>query len=179
MKTILGIDCSSTTIGYAILTVDDVDIQFISCNYIKPPKKGNLIERIAQTRDMIQKIILDTKPDYIAIEEIISFMKGASTAKTVIMLTSFNRMVCLLAYDYLNRPPELYNVMSIRHGLKMNKVLPKKQDMPELVAKHLSIKFPYEYNKKGKIKVECEDQADAVAVALFHSFKLIGRLKKK
>lgn len=181
MKTILGIDCSSSCIGYCVLELDEVsnEIFFKSVDYLKPLKDGNLIERVADTRNKIKKIIEENKPDYIAIEDIISFMKGASTAKTIIMLTTFNRMVCLLAYDYLHHPPELFNVMSIRHGLKTNKILPKKQEMAELVAKHLGIIFPYQYNKKGKLKVENEDMADGIAVALYYAFRLTGRIKKK
>jgi hypothetical protein len=88
-------------------------------------------------------------------------------------------MVGLLAFDYLKRSPELFNVMSIRHGLKLDKDLPKKEDMPELVAQHLGISFPYEYNKKGKSKTENEDKADAIAVALYYAFILSGKIIRK
>src|SRR6266566_9481615 len=105
-KRILGIDCSSTTIGISALDIDDSNkISLVESSYIKPPKKGHIVERIAITRDKVLAVINEIKPDYIAIEEIIQFMKGASTAKTIIMLTSFNRMVCLLAHDYLGHPP--------------------------------------------------------------------------
>lgn len=168
MKRILGIDCSSKTIGYCILDIDELDgyIKYVSVNYLKPLKNGNIINRLADTRDKISKIINEAKPDYIGIEDIISFMSGKSTSKTIIMLTTFNRMVCLLAHDYLKNSPELFNVMSIRHGLKLNKELPKKEHIPELVAKHLGITFPYEYNKNKKIKEENGDMADGIAVAL-------------
>ena len=180
MKRVLGIDCSSTCIGYCILEIDDSNnIKYISCDYIKPIKTGTIVERIANTRDKLKKIIDDTKPDYIAIEDIISFMQGKSTAKTIIMLTTFNRMVCLLAYDYLKANPQLFNVMSIRHGLKLNKILPKKEEIPDLVAAHLGIIFPFELNKKGKVKVENFDKADGVAVALYYAFILTGKIKKK
>lgn len=178
---VLGIDCSSTTIGYCVLDVDLTynTIKFISANYLKPMKRGSIIERIVDTRDKIEKIITDNKPDLIAIEDIIQFMKGASTAKTIIMLTTFNRMIGLAAYDYAGKVPELFSVMSIRHGLKTSKDLPKKEDMPELVAKHLGIKFPYEINKKGKVKVESFDMADGVAVALYYAFLLTGKVTRK
>ncbi len=180
MKRILGFDVSSTTIGYCVLEVDDNnDIQFVLCNYVKPIKKGSIIERIANTRDVIRSVIDQVKPDYIAIEDIVQFMAGASTAKTIITLTSFNRMIGLLSHDYLQKPPALYSVMSIRHGLKTDKNLPKKEEIPDLVAKHLKIKFPYLFNKKGKIKVESYDMADGVAVALFHAFVLTQRIKVK
>jgi Holliday junction resolvasome RuvABC endonuclease subunit len=181
MKKVLGFDVSSSCIGYCVLEVDEAsqDIKFVSCNYLKPIKKGTIIERLATTRDKISSIINKVKPDIIAIEDIIQFMSGASTAKTIITLTSFNRMIGLLSYDYLQRSPELFNVMTIRHGLKTNKELPKKEDIPELVSKHLKIIFPYEKNKKGKIKVENYDMADGVAVALYCAFILTGKVKRK
>lgn len=181
IKHILGIDCSSTTIGYCVLSWNDVtkDIKFVLASYIKPIKKGSIIERIADTRDKIKKIILDIKPDYIAIEDIIQFMAKKSTAKTIIILTSFNRMIGLIAYDYLGKSPELFNVMSIRHGLKVGTVLPKKEEMPDLVAKHLGITFPYEYNKLDKIKIESYDKADGMAVALYQARLLAGLIKRK
>jgi Holliday junction resolvasome RuvABC endonuclease subunit len=180
-KIILGFDVSSTTIGWCSLSWDELnnDIKFIDMGYIKPIKKGSIIERIVDTRNKIQKIIVATQPDYIAVEDIIQFMQGKSTAKTIIMLTTFNRMVCLTAYDYSGKAPTLYNVMTIRHGLKLTKDLPKKEEIPDLVAKHLGITFPYEYNKKGNVKVESYDKADGVAVALYHTFILSGKAKSK
>jgi Holliday junction resolvasome RuvABC endonuclease subunit len=180
MKTkILGFDCSSSTIGWSVLQVDGYSINFLSCGYIKPPKKGNIVERIAQTRNEVQKLIEKVKPDHIAIEEIIQFMAGKSTAKTIIMLTTFNRMISLVAYDYLKFPPTFHNVMSIRHGLKVNGIVPKKEDMPNLVAQHLNITFPWEYNKKGKIKPENYDRADGIAVNLYYAFILTGKITSK
>jgi Holliday junction resolvasome RuvABC endonuclease subunit len=190
MKRVLGFDVSSTTVGYSVLEIDDHNnIQFVLCNFVKPLKKGTIVERMVHTRDVIRSVIDQVKPDYIAIEDIIQFMAGASTAKTIIMLTTFNRMISLLAYDYLQKPPALHSVMTIRHGLKIGKVLPKKEEIPELVAKHLNIKFPYlrtksKVTKKGKqidskIKVESYDMADGVAVALYHAFLLTQRVKGK
>lgn len=180
-KTILGFDASSTTIGYCVLSWEEETnaISFVKAGYIKPEKEGSIIERIVDTRNEVQKVIVDSKPDFIAIEEIIKFMKGHSTAQTIIMLTTFNRMIGLTSYDYLGKSPTLYSVMTIRHGLKTGKDLPKKEDMPALVANHLGITFPYEYNKKGKIKVESYDKADGVAVALYHAFVLAGKVKRK
>jgi Holliday junction resolvasome RuvABC endonuclease subunit len=181
MSKVLGMDISSTTIGWCSLFVDDSsnEIKFLDAGYIKPIKDGTIIERIVHTRDKLLEIINKYSPDYIGIEDIIKFMKGKSRADTIIMLTTFNRMVCLLSYDFLKKPPQLFNVMTIRHGLKTNKILPKKEDMPELVAKHLGITFPYEKNKKNKIKEESYDTADGVAVALYYAFLLSGRVNRK
>jgi Holliday junction resolvasome RuvABC endonuclease subunit len=181
MKLVLGFDISSSTIGYSLLEIDDITnkITFKYADYIKPIKDGTIIERLVDTRDKINTIIVKANPDYIAIEDIIQFMSGASTAKTIIMLTAFNRMIGLTAYDYLHRSPELFNVMTIRHGLKLNKDLPKKEDMAELVSKHLGITFPYRLNKKGKTIIENEDMADGIAVALYYSMILTGKIIRK
>ena len=176
-KIVLGLDISSTTIGWCILKVAD-KITFVKAGHIKPIKKGSMIERIVDTRFKIEQIIKDNKPDEIAIEELIKFMPK-STATTVVVLATFNMMTQLAAYDYLGKSPHLCNVMSIRHGLKLSKIFPKKEEMPELVAKHLNITFPYQYNKKGAIKVESYDTADGIAVALYHAFMLTGKIKAK
>lgn len=180
MSKVLGFDVSSTTIGYCVLELDDLtkEIKLSHLNYFKPTKNGSIIDRIVDTRNKILSIIDTYKPDYIGIEDLIKFMPK-STATTVIMLTTFNRMVCLSCYDYLGRGPELFNVATIRAGLKIDQARPKKEDMPELVAKHLGIIFPYETNKKGKIKVENYDKADGMAVALYYAFLLVGKVKRK
>jgi Holliday junction resolvasome RuvABC endonuclease subunit len=185
VKTILGFDVSSTTIGWCALNWDESTnaITFVKADYFKPIKDGSIVERILNTRNKIKDVIAATQPDYIGIEDIIQFMAGKSTAQTIIMLTTFNRMTCLTAYDYLNKEPALFNVMSIRHGLKIGKDLPKKEDIPELVAQHLGITFPYERStkgkNKGKIKIESYDMADGVAVALYYAFVLSGKVKRK
>lgn len=178
MQRILGIDCSSTTIGYSILDIDDGNnITLIHAGFIKPAKKGSLIYRLSNTRDELKSIIDYYKPTDVVIEDIISYMQHKSTAKTIIMLATFNRMACLLANDLLQKEPYLYNVMSIRHGIKI-KDFPKKEDIPELVAKRLNIQFPYLY-KKNKIIKENYDVADSVAVGLYHALQLTNQIKKK
>jgi Holliday junction resolvasome RuvABC endonuclease subunit len=177
---VLGFDISSTTIGWCHLEVDTVKntIEYKKMGYIKPSKKGTIMERIVETRHEVLELICKINPDEISVEDLIKFMPK-STATTVVVLTTFNRMICLLAHDFIHKQPELFNVMSIRHALKLNKDLPKKEDMPELVAKHLGITFPYEYDKKGKIKEVSRDMADGVAVALYHAFVLTGKVVRK
>jgi len=172
MVRILGFDCSSTTIGIAVVELNEKNnkIKVIDYYYYKPSKEGNILDRLYKTQQDFKKIIQDIKPDHIAIEDIVLFMKGHSTARTITTLTSFNRMLGLLAYEYLGRAPELYSVMKIRHGLKLNKELPAKEDMPVLLEKRLKIKFQWEYNKKNKIKQENYDKADALAVATYTAF---------
>jgi Holliday junction resolvasome RuvABC endonuclease subunit len=179
MKRVLGFDVSSTCIGYCVLDIDEDKIKLVHVDYLKPIKKGSIIERLVDTRNKIRDIIAKFKPTHIGIEDIIKFMAGKSSAQTIIMLTTFNRMIVMCAYDYLQKSPELFSVMTIRHGLKFDKIFPKKEDMPELVAKHLGITFPYQLNKKGNVKVESFDMADGVAVALYYALTLTGKVKRK
>jgi len=176
-KKILGLDVSSSTVGYGIIEIDDNnEIHFVKCDFIKPPKDGSILDRIIFTRNKLKELLDNEKPDYIGIEDLILFMIK-STATTTTTLSAFNRVLGITAYDYLSSSPELFSVMSIRHGLKLGKIVPKKEDMPELVAKHLGITFPYVKDKKGKIKVESMDMADGVAVALYYSLILTGKIK--
>ena len=99
-KRILGFDVSSTTIGYCILDWDTTRDNYTikECNFLQPPKKGDLFERLLITKKKINDIIETWKPDLIAIEDIVKFMQGKSGAQTIITLATFNRMVGLLAY---------------------------------------------------------------------------------
>lgn len=181
IKKVLGFDVSSTCIGYCLLEWDDVlnTISYKEMNNYKPSKNGNILDRLKKTQDVIDKLIKDLSPDYIAIEDIIQFMPDKSKAITIITLAVFNRMIGILSYNHLKESPQLFNIMQIRHGLKIDNDLPKKQDMPELVAKHLGITFPYIYKKTGAVAPESEDMADGTAVALFYAFVLSGKIKLK
>lgn len=183
---VLGLDVSSSTIGWALLEVEATGsshkVSLLDVGFIKPPKNGSIIERLAATRTDIKALIEKLQPTKIAIEDIVQFMAGASTAKTIIILTAFNRMVGLVAHDYLaqyKETPEFFSVMAIRHGLKTGKKFPKKEDMPKLVCKQLNTKLNPILNKVGKVKPETYDRADAIAVALYYAYKLTGRLSNE
>jgi Holliday junction resolvasome RuvABC endonuclease subunit len=175
---ILGFDISSSVIGFAILEISNDKISLLDYGYYQPKKTGNIIEELALTRTDIKNLIELHKPDEIAIEQLIEFMKGHSQSKTIIKLTSYNRMISLLAYDYNGKMPNIYNVLAIRHGIKIGKKLPAKEEIPNLVAKHFGIKFPYIYKKNKKISDISGDIADGMAVALYHCFILTGRIIK-
>ena len=179
MSVILGFDISSSVIGCCALKLDDNNkISLLALEHINPIKTGHIIERLATTKEKVVEFINRIKPDYIGIEDILYFMRGKSQAATTLTLAVFNRMVGLYAHEYLKKNPELFNVMSIRSGIKINS-FPKKEEIPELVSSHLGITFPYIKNKKGAIIIENYDRADAAAVALYYAFILTGKVKPK
>ena len=169
---ILGFDISSTTIGVSLIETNEKysKPKLKLLTHIKPPKNGSLFERLHETKLEILKILEEHSPDVVAIEEIVQFMAGGSTAKTIITLTAFNRMVGLVAYEHFNKEPFYYSVMAIRHKLKIGKELPSKEQMLDVVQKHIKVQNPilYKESKKGikKIADETFDQVDGLAVAL-------------
>ena len=183
MKRIMGLDASSTTIGLCVLQYNNTKIKLEHVEFYKPPKKGNIFERLQAVRKYIFDMTSKFNPDVVALEEILLWMGGGkrcpvckqkmgrqSTAKTITTLTALNRTVGLAVLDNTGNVPFLYNVMRIRHQIKKGKVIPKKKDVPERVAALLNIKFPYKLNKLKNIAKENEDMADAIAVALCHIF---------
>lgn len=185
---VLGLDASTTTIGVSVIDYtihpfkDIPSVKLIHNSFFKPPKKGEIFNRLNVVREFIKRTINEWNPNYIALEDIVLFMKGFSTAKTITALAVLNRTVGLAIYDTCGKPPHLLNVMKIRHTIKKDKELPSKEDIPELVAFHLGIEFPwiYKVNKKTgekeKIK-ENNDIADGIAVALAF-IKINTELKK-
>lgn len=164
---ILSLDASTSTIGLAVIDYTSFgNMKLVHCEYYKPPKKGNIFERLAQVREYIYSQLDKYSPDHVALEDIILFMKNRSTATTVSGLAVLNRTVGLAVYNYSGQPPELLNVLKIRHAIKLTKDLPAKEEIPNLVSKHLGIEFPWKYNKKGKLVDENYDVADAIAVGL-------------
>jgi Holliday junction resolvasome RuvABC endonuclease subunit len=170
MKKVMGLDASSTTIGLCLLSYDDKKITLDHITYYKPPKKGNIFERLAAVRKYIEDKIDELKPDYVTIEDIVLFMKNKSSAATITTLAIVNRLIGLTVFDKLDMAPYLYNALRVRHAIKIGKDLPSKQEIPELVADILGTKFPYVKNKKGDNIKENEDMADAVAVGLCHIY---------
>lgn len=171
---IIGLDVSSTTIGICILDIIDNQLQLVKYDFYKPSKEGHILERLSKTKKFFTTLFKEYKPTHIAIEDIVSFMRNASTAQTVIVLASFNRMLGLLAYEHLKKMPQMFSVLAIRHGLKLTDQLPAKEEMPMLVEQHLDIKFNYLYNRNNKLRPENFDMADAMAVALHYAFTLLN-----
>jgi len=175
---VMGIDASSTTIGISIIDYDDSYYpSLVYSEYYKPNKNDGILNMLFQAKSYIWNRASEYKIDRFVIEDYVKFMKGASQASTTLLLAVLNMTIRLSfidnkLYDINGSQviPESLNVLQIRHLIKLTKVLPKKEEIPELVAVHLGIKYPwlYKVSKKNKetIMVESYDIADSMAVAL-------------
>lgn len=159
----LGIDISSTTIGVAIV---DNGNTLVFMDFFSPSasKKDDLLDKLSKSKKYLINLIDTYKPDVIAIEDIILAKNKLTTIKTLATLAIFNKALSLAILDYTNKKPHFFNVLKIRHKIKIDS-FPKKEDVPDLVAKHLKISFPWK-KKKDKIIKQNYDMADAIAVAL-------------
>lgn len=176
---ILGLDISSSAIGFGLIEVDGNSIKYISSGVIKPYKDTNIVKSLAKTRDMMTELFDKCQPDIIVIEDVIKFMKGKSSANTITKLVSFNRMICLLANDYLCELPKLLNVLTIRHAIKIGKKVPKKEEVPDILQNHLKYKTLIKTNKKDNLRPEVFDEADGIACAVAYYIKYIKKNDKK
>jgi Holliday junction resolvasome RuvABC endonuclease subunit len=170
MRKIMGIDASTTTIAISVLLEDNDG--YLSLNYYeyyKPNKKVSLFEMLSLVRQYITNKIEELNPDIIALEDILLFLPGRSSAKTIVSLAQLNRCVGLACFEK-GKLPILLSVSKIRNTIKIEKKAPKKEEIPELLEKILNIKFPYVLLKKGKNKgtpaPESFDISDSISVAL-------------
>lgn len=174
IKRIMGLDASTSTIGLAVVEINDGKLSLAHMEYWKPPKGGSIFERMASARTWLEGKLKTWTPEEVVIED---FLMGHSKTniKTLMSLAIFNRGVGMVVYDCLKKDPIYLVPITIRSRLQLGDVRPSKEDMPELVAKHLKIDFPYVYGKKGKLLKENFDMSDSLGAALGF---LLGPRKK-
>jgi len=149
---VIALDASTTTIGISIFSYNN-KIQLLHYEYYKPNKKVEILEMIKQTRKYILDMCLSYNITHFVIEDFTRFMKGKSTAATIIPLAILNMSLRLACQDAGYNVTAL-NVMKIRHTIKKSKILPKKEEIPRLVADILEMdEFPLFYKKTEKREV--------------------------
>lgn len=169
LPTVLGLDCSTATIGWGLMTIEEHP-SLLKYGHIKPmeSKHGSLIERLDNTFDRISALCVSLGPTIVAVEEIKKFMKGRSSAQTITILAGFNRVVSLAAFKYA-RDVRFYDESEVRKAIK-NKYMDRrdkigKDNMPDVIRSYLETSFQGPLNTKGEVAVETYDEADGIAVA--------------
>ena len=184
-KLYIGLDVSTTTIGYSIICIENGKIFDLNYSYYKPNKKLSKIHMLSEAKKIVVEIIdgaakiYELKP-IVCIEDILIFT-NKTTPTTVTTLAAINRLMCVHAFD--NYQLNLLPVATIRATLKRmvdSKVRIEKDMVPNTIETIMQThikgwKFNYELiskgKSKGKPKQENYDSADGVAVALACAYK--------
>jgi Holliday junction resolvasome RuvABC endonuclease subunit len=177
MKKVLGLDISSSTIGWGILEYDDKTISLVEYGHFKPlskkkaEKKGlGYSSRIDSAYKAIYDLVKQKRPDDISIEEYARrFSKNKSTANTIIVLATFNESVALSCLHAMNIEPAKHPVTSMRSKVSkaLDVELKSKDDVFPFVEKTFSNFLPTK-TRYGNIKKEHYDEADGIFAALAH-----------
>ncbi len=178
VKRILGLDISSTTIGWALVKEENGKFSLDGYGYYKPDKKGTLFESLYGVRSWINGQLESLTPDEVVLEDISEHFTNKSTSKTIIKLAVYNRTVGLAVYEWMKQDPNLMNVNTVRALIKPKGYRGKlsKEDVPMVVSAIMKITFPWIYKKNDKPADESYDMADAMAVALAHgALKLVKK----
>lgn len=169
MKKILGLDISSSTIGWALLNVHRGLIDY---GHLKPPSKkksgDNFSLRLDFAFEEIKKLILKLEPDVVVIEDYAKkFTKGRSSANTILVLASFNEVSGLASYKVTGKQPVRIPVSSLRKLVKnsYHRIIDDKEDVLDFCKDNFKNFLPVK-NRNGNIKKECYDEADAIVVSL-------------
>lgn len=169
--TVLGLDCSSSTIGWGLIgRHSDGTLALMSHGHIKPlPSKCGFMERLNDVFDRISALCATFKPDAVAVEDIIQHISGGSSmAQTITILAAFNRVAALAAWREIGNVA-FYPVATIRKIIRQNvgrKAKIGKEEMPAIVRAHLEPQFSDVPKTRGEGPAETTcDEADGIAVA--------------
>lgn len=152
---ILGIDPGLAIIGFGILDRDAKgNASVVDYGVILTPKDLSLPKRLALIEQQLNKLIEKYKPDEIALEELF-FNNNQKTAINVAQARGVILLTCIKACGRLYE----YTPLQIKQALTGYGRADKRQiqEMVKSLLKLKSIPRP-------------DDAADAVAVALTHSF---------
>ncbi len=175
MKKILGLDISSSVIGWATLEYDKNNIELKEYGHIKPPdaKSGSLSFRATRAMSELKKILATQKPDIVTVENYASsFTPGRTTARTIIVLCTFNEITQYVILEALGFESEKLAVSHIRSVISKYVGVKSisKDDIFEEIKKAFPAFIP-RITKKGTIGTESFDQADAIAVAFCYAIE--------
>ena len=151
---ILGIDPGLTRCGYGLISLKDRgQAELLSNGVLTTPKENMLSDRLKEMHDDLSGVILEMKPDSIALERVF-FQSNVSSAMSVAQVSG---MVQSIAAS-LNISVFEYTPTQIKNTITGDGQADKRQ-IQEMVVRML---------KLNKIP-EPPDAADALAVALTHS----------
>ena len=165
---ILGLDISSSRIGYCLINENE---ELLLVDEIKLKPSQSLEERadiFKKEMECIKRSLQQEEVDYVFIEQpFMAFSGGKTTAATMAKLQRFNGMCSYVVHDLFGSPATLLQANKAR-GLVDLKI--KRGDNTKLkVIEWVSDKYPkefiVEYTRHGNPKPGTDDKADAIVIA--------------
>lgn len=163
---ILGLDISSSIIGYSIL---DDNGKLIRIGFINISRLDDLLEKAKFVFFYFKEILLYYKIDKIYIEDISKkFRPGFSSAQIITLLAKFNGIVSYIVYNITGIKPN-YIMASSARKIAYSRSFPKNIDIKEEILKEFTklekdIKWPLKRN--GKLINGVYDACDAYTMSL-------------
>ena len=158
---ILGLDVSTSVIGYTILNKDE---NIVKCEAWDLRNKRLFPDTYSKASFIKQKL-LEIKKQYdishVCIEEpFVFFRAGGSTAKTMAKLQAFNGVISWLCYDLFEFDPVHVSPAQARklNGIKVSRGQKAKEVVLDYLLKNEE-SFTIEYTSKGNPKPVSYDRA--------------------
>lgn len=157
---VLGVDPGLTRCGIGVLEVDNRrQSKFVHVEVLKTDPAANLVDRLGELAVQIDEVFTKLNPDVIVIERVFSQLNvrtamNTAQASAVAMLAAHNRQL----------PVFMYTPTEVKAAVTGSGRADKKQ-VTAMVAKHLKLE---QLPKPA-------DAADALALALCHSWRGVGQ----
>jgi crossover junction endodeoxyribonuclease RuvC len=155
LVTIMGVDPGSSCTGWGIVAVAAGDAQYIASGAVKLPRRAARFEKLRTIHLEIRTIIETYHPTQFAIEEVFYNKNPKST-----MTLGEARGAAILAAALAEVPVFEYSAREVKQSVTGNGAAHKSQ-VGFMLGKILRLAEP----------PASEDESDALAVALCHSFK--------
>tara|TARA_B100000963_G_scaffold348836_1_gene357021 strand:- start:630 stop:1133 length:504 start_codon:yes stop_codon:yes gene_type:complete len=163
---ILGLDVSSSKIGYSII---DQDKKLLMCEFKKFKTSTSLETRALEFHSTLLDLSKKFQISKVMIEApFVAFGGGRSSAQTVATLQRFNGMISLLVPIVFDMESEMITPAAARkkQGIKVPRGENTKKIIIEWVSQTYPNDFIVELTRHGNPRPGTDDMADSVLVAL-------------
>ena len=175
MGVILGLDASTTTIGYAFVE----DKKILDMGFIDIKKYDTLKEKILTALDKLEEFpYFDDKNkmvEAIHIEDSLSnFAYGRTSQQVIIKLSKFNALICFIMEEATGIDVVSVNPNTSRKNLFgkcREKGVKSKDFVKSRIDEMYDVKQWIKYNKRGNFDKRNYDSYDALVVALYEKNK--------
>ena len=164
---ILGLDISTSVIGYTILSEEAKIIECEAWDLRNKRYFPDLYVKAQHVKDKLLEIKSLHNIEHIYIEEpFVFFRAGGSTAKTMAKLQAFNGIVSWLCYEIFEMTPVHISPAKARklNGIKVSRGQKAKEVVLDYLLKNEE-SFTIEYTSKGNPKPVSYDRADSLIIA--------------